>query len=170
MNFKENKGITLVALTITIIVLLIIAGIAIYSGNDIIKNAKLESLKTNMLLIQAKAKEYCEEASFKLGTNPTDDTKVTAKSYLDNTGAQDNDDYSKDKADLNVNDNENEYFYFLSSENLKKMGINGVESDDKNGRYYVKYNLTDVTVEVYNTKGFTKDSKTYRSLTELQEL
>ena len=71
MNFKENKGITLVALTITIIVLLIIAGIAIYSGNDIIKNAKLESLKTNMLLIQAKAKDYCEEASFKLGTNPS---------------------------------------------------------------------------------------------------
>ena len=32
MKAKENKGITLIALMITIIILLIIAGIAIYNG------------------------------------------------------------------------------------------------------------------------------------------
>ena len=37
MNIKNDKGVTLVALTITIIVLLIIAGIAIYNGKESVK-------------------------------------------------------------------------------------------------------------------------------------
>ena len=65
MKVKNNKGITLIALTITIIILLILASITIYSGKESIKKAQLESLKTNMLLIKAKAKEYVEQASFK---------------------------------------------------------------------------------------------------------
>lgn len=69
MNIKNNKGITLTALTITIIVLLILASITIYSGIESIQKAELESLKTNMLLIKAKAKEYVEQASFKNGVN-----------------------------------------------------------------------------------------------------
>lgn len=167
MNLKDNKGVTLVALTITIIVLLIIASIAIYSGSDTIKNAKLESLKTNMLLIQAKAKEYCEEASFKLGTeeNPSNEKISNAKNSLKGTEQNaDIPDY------ITKEEGKKEYIYKLETSNLQEMGINGVESDDKNGRYYVKYNLTDVTVEVYNTKGFTKDSTTYYSLSQLQEL
>ena len=54
----KNKGITLVALTITIIILLIIAGISISVGKSMIKKANLEELKTNMLLIKTKGKEY----------------------------------------------------------------------------------------------------------------
>ena len=67
---KNNKGITLIALTITIVVLLILASITVFYGKDNIDKANLENLKTNMLLIDAKAKEYCEEANFKIGTNP----------------------------------------------------------------------------------------------------
>ena len=46
-KLKKNKGVTLVALAITIVVLLIIAGISIYAGKDTIKRANLESLRTN---------------------------------------------------------------------------------------------------------------------------
>lgn len=63
MNIKRNNGVTLVALIVTVIILLIIAGIATYSGIGIIRNANLEALKTNMLLIEAKAKEYVEEVN-----------------------------------------------------------------------------------------------------------
>lgn len=66
---KKENGVTLIALTILIIIMGIIAGISIYSGKQTIKEAKLESLKTNMMLIEAKAKEYVEEANFKLGPN-----------------------------------------------------------------------------------------------------
>ena len=78
----NQKGITLIALIITIIVLLIIAGITVYSGKDSIRKANLEGLKTNMLLIQTKAKEYIENASFQLGVNPGDDKWTKAEEYL----------------------------------------------------------------------------------------
>ena len=74
---KKQKGITLIALTITIIVMIIIASITIYAGIDLIQQAKLQDLVTNMLLIQAKAKEYVEEVSFKIGvTSGVDATEV----------------------------------------------------------------------------------------------
>ena len=64
-NIKKENGITLIALGVTIIVLLIIASIGVYSGKETIKKAQLEEMRTNMLLIQAKSKEYVEEANFK---------------------------------------------------------------------------------------------------------
>ena len=57
-NIKKENGITLIALGVTIIVLLIIASIGVYSGKETIKQAQLEEMRTTMLLIQAKSKEY----------------------------------------------------------------------------------------------------------------
>lgn len=61
---SNNNGVTLIALTITIIVMLIIAGITIYGGSKLIQNAKVEDVKTNMLLVQAEVKNYVEQAKF----------------------------------------------------------------------------------------------------------
>ena len=65
---KENKGITMVALVIIVILLLILVGVSTGTGGNLIKQTKLENLKTNMLLIKVKAKEYVENANFNLGT------------------------------------------------------------------------------------------------------
>ena len=75
MNFEDNRGITLVALVVTIIVLLILAGIGINTGISSMEKVKLEELKTNMLLIEAKARECVEEANFRMGAT-TDETVV----------------------------------------------------------------------------------------------
>ena len=65
---RENiKGVTLIALVIAIMLLILLAGVSLYNGNETIQKAKLEGLKTNMLLIQAKAREYVEEVNFKIG-------------------------------------------------------------------------------------------------------
>ena len=61
MTMKSSSGITLVALAITIIVMMIIATISIYEGTKVIKEAKVQTLETNMLAIKAKAKTYVEE-------------------------------------------------------------------------------------------------------------
>lgn len=53
---REQKGVTLIVLVVTIIVLLILAAITMYGGTDMIDKSRLEGLKTNMLLIQTKAK------------------------------------------------------------------------------------------------------------------
>ena len=51
MNIKNEKGVTLIILVFSIIVLLILGGVSIVSGIDSIRKAKLETLKTNMLLL-----------------------------------------------------------------------------------------------------------------------
>ena len=57
---EKIKGITIVALTITVIVLIILASIGIYTGTEIIKQANLQNINTNMMLIQAKTKTISE--------------------------------------------------------------------------------------------------------------
>ena len=54
---KNEKGITLIALVITVILLFIIGGISIKMGTDLINTSKAETIETNMLTIKAKAKE-----------------------------------------------------------------------------------------------------------------
>ena len=157
MKVKNNKGITLIALTITIIILLILASITIYSGKESIKKAQLESLKTNMLLIKAKAKEYVEQASFKNGVNKSEISEE-AKNELKGKEANASD-YSKQ----NITINGGEILYKLTSDNLKEMGLKDVKLGS-NEEYLVKYNIKDVTVEVYNTSGYENNGTTVYSL------
>ena len=163
MKVKNNKGITLIALTITIIILLILASITIYSGKESIKKAQLESLKTNMLLIKAKAKEYVEQASFKNGVNKSQISEE-AKNELKGKEANASD-YSKQ----NITINGGEILYKLTSDNLKEMGLKDVKLGS-NEEYLVKYNIKDVTVEVYNTSGYENNGTTVYSLSELEKI
>lgn len=50
---KENNGITLITLAITIIILLILASITTYSGIDTIKSSRLTKYKTQLEMVQA---------------------------------------------------------------------------------------------------------------------
>ena len=59
-KINEQRGITLIALVITVILLLIIGGISITKGSDLVEKSKVETIETNMLTIKAKAKEYAE--------------------------------------------------------------------------------------------------------------
>ena len=163
MKVKNNKGITLIALTITIIILLILASITIYSGKESIKKAQLESLKTNMLLIKAKAKEYVEQASFKNGVNKSEISEE-AKNELKGKEANASD-YSKQ----NITINGGEILYKLTSDNLKEMGLKDVKLGS-NEEYLVKFNIKDVTVEVYNTSGYENNGTTVYSLSELEKI
>lgn len=163
MKVKNNKGITLIALTITIIILLILASITIYSGKESIKKAQLEILKTNMLLIKAKAKEYVEQASFKNGVNKSEISEE-AKNELKGKEANASD-YSKQ----NITINGGEILYKLTSDNLKEMGLKDVKLGS-NEEYLVKYNIKDVTVEVYNTSGYENNGTTVYSLSELEKI
>ena len=86
---ERNKGVTLATLVITIVVLLILSGITINYGVSNIKRAKIQNIKTNMLLIEAKTKEYVENANYDLGIKPNEATaemKEKAISELEGEG------------------------------------------------------------------------------------
>lgn len=166
MKKNKDRGITLASLVITIIVLLIIAGISVYSGTDIIKRAKLEELKTNMLLIETKAKECVENANFKLGKidNLGDDEKQNrineVKKELKGTEIDEADNIDIEKSEYN-------YYYKLTEDNLKDMGLSNIKLSDTDGLYIVKYDIKNAKVEeIYNTKGY--EGK--YSLTDIEQI
>ena len=181
---KKNNGITMVALIITVVILIIIAGISIGAGNNAIKNSKLENLKTNMLLIEVKAKEQLENAKFRLGTS-FDKATEEEKTNRVNTAKSELSEFTEDEiVDGNIfnnntkittkkieEDNKNNiYYYKLSTKNLIDMGLKNVKSDEKNGYYIVKYNLKDSTIEIYNTKGFDDEGNVVYSLTDIKQV
>lgn len=175
---KKNKGITMIVLVITIALLLILAGISIQSGGNIIKRADLENLKTDMLLIKVKGKEYVENANFKLGTNFKDSKDrenriITAKAELKKGTEMTEGEILEQNIGITQGDIKNTdytYYYKLSNDDLTDMGLSNVKSDEKNGWYIIKYDLENVEVEVYNTLGYERDGNKYFSLTELQNL
>ena len=61
---KKNKGVTMISLAIMLVVLMVLATITMYYGNSSVKEAKLQDLKTNMLLIQANLKGDLEKYHF----------------------------------------------------------------------------------------------------------
>ena len=116
----KDKGITIISLTITIIVITIIAGITIHIGSSMIKKANLEELKTNMLLIQAKAKQYVEEANFKLGPRISEANEEDRANRINSakTELKGNILASQEKTDLaasnkiNISDDDPEYTFY----------------------------------------------------------
>ena len=143
---KKEKGVTMVVLAITIIVIIILAGVSTYVGTDIIKSAKLQSLSTDMLLIQAKVKTIGEKADFEnnngllVGTTPSQEVLT--------------------KLGLTASDK----IKILSKEDLKNMGLQKVE---ENNSFVVNYEDS----EIYYTAGYEdKSGNVYYRLSEINKI
>lgn len=167
MNYKSEKGMTTKSVVIIIFILILIVCTAIYGLNKMIKEQESENLKTNMLIIQAKSKSYCENAKNKLGASPTDETRESAKEYLNEFGSKYYESLNLDISKFNLEDTE--YLYLLTTDSFEKMGIDEIQSNEKNGYYFVKFDIENETVEVFNTKGFTKDGITYYSVSDINK-
>lgn len=168
---KKNNGITLAILTLSIVILIIIIAVTVNVSTKAIKESKLEDLKTNMLIIQAKAKVYLEEVSFQTAnldeSNEEDVSKISEikSEYLKGTKLSEcSEDIQQAAKEAGIGDST--LYYYLTKENLEEMGIN-IELND--GEYYlVQYDIENP--EVVNTKGYKKDGVYYYTLTELNSL
>lgn len=158
---KKEKGITLVMLIIVIIVLLIIAGISLSIGKDTIVKANLESVKTNMLLIQAKAKEYVENANFKIG-------KTTDTATINSIKSQELKGNANATLPSEVTKENDEEAYSLSAENMQEMGLTNLQ--DKASDYIILYNVNNVSVDVVYTRGFEYNKALYYRLSEMEKI
>ena len=142
MNFKIEKGITLVALIITIIVMLIIVGVTVNFSTDAIKKANLEDIKTDMISIKTKAKIIAEKYNFK-----------DIDSLVGNT----------------ITDSEAQKLGLTNSENIRKWSDSDLASQNlsaiEGNQYVVEYNLENPNdCEVYCLEGY----ENMHSLTQLQ--
>ena len=159
---KRNKGITMISLMVTIVILMILATITMYYGNSAMKEAKLQDLKTNMLLIQASLKSGLEKYHFETSNLSDANEKEAQKSnYLKGTKLADlqkikQEIFDEIKEDYPQIDGNFDY-YSLNTSDLMELGIKDVESSNEDGHYIVAYSMNSVypnIVEVINTKGY----------------
>lgn len=150
---REEKGITIVMLVITIIVLGILAGVTIKVGGDILTKTNLQTLNTNMLLIQAKVKTLEENSNFNKNENLLKGTKIgeiTDNQLINQLKAE-------GVIDLTVN------YYLLSQEDLNAMGLEKIKIESG---YLVDYE----NAEIIYLEGFKVKGMRYYKLSQLKEL
>ncbi len=161
----NEKGISLVALMVTIIVLSILAGITISGGVNAVKRATLEGLKTNMMLIEAKARECVEEVNFKLGPNNQKIDEIASireSVYETSAGLEKAQGLQIDiPSEIHID----ETVYLVTEDTMEKWGISKIKLEEGEV-YLIKFDETNLNVEIYNNLGF--EGK--YSLTELNEI
>ena len=162
---KKQRGITLIALTITIVVMMIIAGITVNFGLDLIREVKLQDLRTNMLLMQAKGKECVEEVSFqKANVTDANEIETIKNENLKGTKVEENPEVQNLLQNTGKIEEGYEYYY-LTMQDLSDMGIQELSVEDY-GYFIVGYNIDEIKVEVINTNGYQGNY----TLTQLNEL
>lgn len=146
MNLKNEKGITIIALIITIILMLILVGVTVKVGTKEISKAKLEDIKTEMISIKTRAEIVKDKYDFKDIDNLVGTKLSEATDY--NTEA------------IVIPDASKENCYIWTQEDLNSQELSSIKVDKD--KFYVVYYGDDI--EVYYSKGV--DGK--YSLTELQ--
>ena len=149
MNLKNKKGITIIALVITVVIMLILVGVTIKVGTKSIDESEKEDIITNMISIKTRAKIVKDQFNFKdisslVGTKFTDDTK-----------------YEKTNLNPAIPEEQKNNCYIWTQEDLNNQGLSSINSDES--KFYVVY-YVDNNTEVYYSIGV--DGK--YSLTDLQ--
>ena len=127
---KENKGITLIALTITIIILVILAGVSLSGGVSAIQSSKDSKLKAQIDLVQHAVLERYTEYK----TSKDEDLLVGTKLTFEEADAK--------AKEMEVMLLWTDGYYELTKEDLKEIGV-----DEEDDIYVVNY----TSGEVMNT-------------------
>lgn len=165
-NIKnKTKGITLVALSIIVIVLVVLAGISFYVAKEGIEREELEELKTNMLLVQAKAREYVEEVNIKIGIG-SEEEKIERRDigrqeiYVEKEKLRKADTIPEQ---LEIVLEDNETCYYLTKETKEKWELEKIDNEEQ---YLIKFDEKNIKVEIYYLKGY--EGK--YALTEIEQI
>lgn len=150
---KKEEGITLIILTVTIIIMLILATVAVYN-NNIVDKAKFQLIFANMTLIQMKVNVISEKTNF-----DGDKTRYIGEKLKDVPNKNE----IAGEA-LTLQELEDENYYIYNQETLNNIGLEGIKlAQDE--VYIVNYS----TLEVIYPKGCVGlDGEVKRKLSEMQ--
>lgn len=152
---RKQNGVAIPVLIIGIVIIIVVASIIINYGKNIVEENKVQDLRTNMLLIQAETKKDLEEVCFKtvnLDAKKEEDLiKINEikKENLKGTLVQDSDIKNSIPQEINIDEN----CYYLDETVLNEIGVKDLNPEEY-GYFIVKYDFTNITVEVINTKGY----------------
>ncbi|MBO5413748.1 MAG: hypothetical protein J6A29_05645 [Clostridia bacterium] len=146
---QQTKGITIIALIITIIIMLILASVTIQFGVGEVQRAKLEDIKTTMLLIKGRAQIVADKDSFGESYDSTGMLKLVDASGYDLSLLQ--------PILSELEDNSNLYIWEQTA-----MDNNNIDVEITTEDFFV---IDYSTGEVYYSLGYTYEGNTYYSLT-----
>ena len=140
---KNNKGITLIALIITVIVLAILTTVIVTRSTSMTQTARFETIETYMLSIKAKCKVISEKVY--IGEMDSRELYGTEATFRGETG-----------------------WYKLSQQDLNDIGVKDAKADEG---YYVNYKLNEgeegEDVDVAYEQGITLYGNTDYTLSSL---
>jgi len=155
---RNESGKSIVTLVILTILIMIGVAVVINYAQQMMDVTEEQDLKTNMLLIQAKAKKGLEEVCFQtvnLDESKEDDLgKINEikKQHLEGIILSDSpeevQEATKNVPDVTFDEN----CYYLDESILNEMGIHEVDVSQC-GFFIVKYDFSNASVEVINTNG-----------------
>ena len=166
MKKINNRGITLAALVITVIILLILASVATYSGLNVVKFSKLTTFTTEMKIMQTKVNEiyqkYKDGNSIEIdGTtyygknkNSGEPTILDIGQTLDSVSTQANKVFTERASGIT----DKSGYKYWNNELVKKLGIDGVDGD-----FFV--NIEKRSIVSYD--GVTYEGKDYYTLEQV---
>lgn len=146
---KENKGITLVALIITVILMLILVSVTTYTGINSYKQSKVTRFVTEMQLLQAKVDDLVKtntvEELNRIGTEITTDEQKNSINYAYNNQEVTTNDITKYRFIakenilnvLDVEDAQNDIM--VNFETREIVSLDGIEYNGET--YYTQYKL-----------------------------
>ncbi len=151
---KQN-GVAIPVLIIVIVIIMVIASVIVHYVNEIVEENRLQDLRTNMLLIQAETKKDLEEVCFQTANldakKEEDLAKINEikKQNLKGRLVQESEIKNSIPQEITIDEN----CYYLDENNLNEIGVKDLNSDEY-GYFIVKYDFSNITVEVINTKGY----------------
>ena len=152
---KDEKGLTYIATIILVIIIIAFAiGVILYIQQQY-RNEESETIKTNMLAIQGKAKMVAEEE--KALKKELIGTKILIEQQDQKVK-----DFLKSQ---NVEIEENSKYYILKKEDLTTMGLSNINIEP-NEYYIVNYD----NMEVLYTKGIKVGDNEYYKLSDFNNL
>ena len=132
---KNQKGITIVALIITIVLMIILVSVSVRFGTEAIDKSKQEDIKSNMLLIQGKSKIIKDKNTYDAENSSLVGTPISAASgYTISSELQ-----------SRIN---SEKSYIFTQEDLDNNGLGNIKTSNTEF-YVVDYD----TCEVYYSLG-----------------
>lgn len=188
MNILKNeKGITLIALVITVILLLILGGVSIMGGTNLVNTAKAETIETDMLTIKAKAKEYMENVDSKNWASKDTDAADNESGVSTKEGKNRKELQDKYQLTLINDENKTNYinystwyvntddytYYVLERKAFDKMDLSNIYEEGK--VYIIRYPLEDgntenLEMDIIYANGIKYKDITYYNLSELDKV
>lgn len=160
MRMKNEKGISLIVLVLTVIVLAIITSITIEEIGGLMRKVRLENIGTDLLLVQAKAKVIAEKASF------NDDESLLKGQQLNEITENDQIEKLKEVGIISESETNYDKYYIWNKQTVEELDLGITEMEDTDF-FIVNYETEQV---IYPIGYKHTDGNTYYKLTEITEL